>query len=240
MKNMFYKILMPLSLAAVMCIFAACSSGDAPSGDKVYYTSDGQKITIGEGNLSGGSNQNPENFKSPLNKPSSTDKRLEPDLSKVKPKAASKSVADTSTEEKLVEALESFTNPNGNKYDAMAILGSFGYTEDEEALYARFDEASKSWHELVESMVGEKCIVDISIKSKGDNSNTEEKFAEWQRVHGGIGEDYTNLKCVIKSNYSSSSVTYSLDIVKVKGKWHIANAGALDKIQMILINDLFR
>ncbi len=252
MKNKVFKALAALSISAAICAFSACSSDKAPSQKKeteadsgsdirneISFDSGGQKVTIDEGTPNVNPNKGEQLDKSPL-APDSNNKHVQPDLSQAKPKAASTSVPDTSTEEKFIDALESFANPNGNKYDAMAVLGSFAYNEDSDALYKRFETASKSWHEQIVSKVGEKCIVDITLKSKGDISNTAEKFAEWQRVHGGIAEDYTNVKCIIKSNYSSSSVTYSIDIVKIGGKWHLANTDVMEKLQDIIINELFR
>lgn len=229
MKNKVVKIIISLALLLTLCILASCSADTLSSEnkdkdetkDEISYNSAGQID------------------KSPL-VPSVEDKRVQPDLSKVSPKSASKSVADTSSEEKLIEALESFANPNGNKYDAMAVLGDFSYSEKGDALLERFERAGKSWHEQIVSKVGEKCIVDISLKSKGDISTTADNFAQWQSIYGGIGQDYTNVKCIIKSNYSTSSVEYSIDIVKIDGKWHLASRDVLEKLQDIITVELFR
>lgn len=227
MKNKVVKIIIGLSLWVTLCMLASCSADTVPSENKDETKGEISYNSAGQIN------------KSPL-VPNSEDKRVQPDLSKANPKPASKSVADTSSEEKLIEALESFANPNGNKYDAMAVLGDFSYSEKDDALLERFERAGKSWHEQIVSKVGEKCIVDIRFKSKGDISTTADNFAQWQSIYGGIGQDYTNVKCIIKSNYSTSSVEYSIDIVKIDGRWHLASQDVLGKLQEIITVELFR
>ena len=88
------------------------------------------------------------------------------------------------TEEEFVKALENFSNPNGNKYDALAVLGGFDYSEKGEELLKRFEGASKQWHAQIVEQVGEKCIVEMTLKDKKDIDLSDSKVVDWETING--------------------------------------------------------
>ena len=167
--------------------------------------------------------------KSPLT-PKEKDTHITPDLSKTEVKEATKDVYNAKTEEEFVEALENFTNPNGNKYDALAILGDFDYNEKGDELLERFKTASVDWHAQIIEKVGDKCVVDIILKEKTPIDKTDVKVSDWETINGIECEAFSNIKCTIATNYAKDAVTLSLDIVKLNGNWHFATVASINKV----------
>lgn len=168
------------------------------------------------------------------------DNHLKPDLSKVEVPEASKEAVDCTDEEKFVSALEAFANPNGNKYDALSLLGAFRYNDDSDKLMERLETASKSWHEPIEKNVGEKCVVDIALESTAPYDMSDSVVTEWNAANGRTCKGYSRITCVITTNYSSRKLTYSFDIVNVDGSWYLAQTSILNKLQSIITTEIFK
>lgn len=169
-----------------------------------------------------------------------TDNKITPDVSAVQVKPASAGVTPTPTEESFIEAFESYANPNGNEYDALSVLGSFRYPEDESALLERFKSVSADWHTEVRTQVGENCVVDMSIKEKKAIDLSDAKVTQWNSANGKTAEAYSNIKCIVGSNYSSDTVTMSIDVVKVDGNWYCASTSAIDNLKKTLTTHIFK
>ena len=163
-----------------------------------------------------------------------------PDLSGANVPAASTEATDCTDETKFVSALEAFANPDGNKYDALSILGAFRYNEEGDKLMERLETASKSWHEPIEANVGEKCVVDISLKSTAPYDMADEVVVEWNAANGKKCLGYSRITCDISNVYSAKKLTYSFDIVNVDGNWYLAQTSILNKLQSILTNEIYK
>lgn len=163
-----------------------------------------------------------------------------PDLANTEVPEASSKVTDCTDETIFVSALKAFANPNGNKYDALSILGAFRYNEQGDKLMERFDSASRSWHEPIEKNVGQKCVVDISLKSTAPYDMDDEVVLEWNAANDKKCLGYSRITCDISTNYSSRKLTYSFDIVNVDGNWYLAQTSILNKLQSILTSEIYK
>ncbi|MBR3932849.1 MAG: hypothetical protein IKJ68_02935 [Clostridia bacterium] len=217
MKNFkFFKFLsLILSFVIVISLFAACSfKKEEPSSSGATSQKTGEEKILD---------------KSPL-APKERDNHLTPDTSKTEVKKATKKSYNAKTEEEFVEALENFANPNGNEYDALAILGNFDYGEKEDELLKRFKTASADWHAQIVEKVGSKCVVDIVLKDKASVDKSDVKVSDWETINGMECEAFSNIKCTIATNYAKDTITLSLDIVKLNGNWHFATVASIDKV----------
>ena len=168
-------------------------------------------------------------------------KRLEPDVSKIKLDKASKDVSLSKDEKALVDNLIKFSNPNGNEYDALSILGDFRYSDKtKEEMMKKLKNASKDWHDDINKNVGEKCIINIDIEniSKLDDSN--ENFKDWKMANTKVkATNYSQIECEITTNYSTGKVSIMFDAVCVDGAWYLANTSTLNKIKNIVVTEIF-
>ena len=224
-KTKFFKVIsLMISVVVLTVSFAACSN----SKDTAKKDEAGKHIPTED-----------EYFEnSPLTH-KDMDTHITPDLSDVEVMEATKSEYSAKTEEEFVKALEKFANPNGNKYDAMAVLGDFDYNEKGEELLERFDAASKVWHAAIVENVGEKCTVEMFLKNKTPIDISDAKVADWKAVNGIDCEAFSNIKCTIATNYAKDSITLSLDIVKINGSWHFASIASIDKVLNAITTDIY-
>ena len=175
-----------------------------------------------------------------VTKPGKTDKRLNPDVSSIELSPASKSAMYSKTEEECIERLRIYSNPNGNEYDALALLGRFKYADkSEDAMMKQLKTASKTWHETVAVQVGEKCIVNFEIVKKTPLDPSDSRVVEWKNANSKEPEAYTNMKCVVSTNYADSELTLSVDLVKLDGKWYLAKTDILNTIKEAITKTLF-
>ncbi len=201
----------------------------------ISSNNDNKKVLLDEGTV-----QNLVDESENKNKANQGNKYQSPDLSKAQVPKASTEAVDCTDEEKFVSALEAFANPNGNEYDALSILGAFRYNEQGDDLLKRLATASKSWHEPIQENVGEKCIVDISVKDIKPYDMTDEVVTEWNTANGKTCKGYSRITCVISNNYSTDTLTYSFDIVNVDGNWYLAQTSILNKLQSILTSEIYK
>lgn len=164
---------------------------------------------------------------------------IKPDLSGTVVKEATTKEYTAATEEDFVKALENFVNPNGNKYDALAVLGDYDYTEKGDELLSRFDDASKKWHASIVEEVGNKCVVKIDLKEKSNIDKQNQRVTDWETVNGIECEEYANIKCIISTNYAKNAITLSLDIVKINGNWHFATVSSIDTVKYAITTKIF-
>ncbi len=175
-----------------------------------------------------------------VNKPEKENKRLEPDVSSIELGPESKSPMYSDTEEECIERLRIYSNPNGNEHDALSLLGRFKYLEkSEDAMMKQLKNASKTWHETVETLVGEKCIVNFEIIKKTEVDLNDTKVSDWKLATGVTPQGYTNVKCALSTNYSSETVNISIDLVKVDGKWYLAKTDTLSTVKDIITVTIF-
>ena len=224
MNNKLLKALsLVISVFMIIGVFVSCTNNDA------NVPSDGSSVQ-----------NNPHEPQNALKPNGIRDKHLNPDLSKVEVPEASEEAVDCTDEEKFVSALEAFANPNGNKYDALSILGAFRYSKQGDTVMERLETASKSWHEPIVENVGEKCVVDISLKSTSPYDMSDSVVTEWNAANGKTCKGYSRITCDIATNYSSKKLTYSFDIVNVDGNWYLAQTSILNKLQSILTNEIYK
>lgn len=221
MKKIYCKHIAMVLLAFVLCLsFAACSSNS-----EVPPQADNRLDENGE-------------FISPM-APKGEETHITPDLSKIKLPSPSKEETICQTEEEFAAALEAFAGPVGNEYDALSVIGAFRYDEKGDALIERLKPASEEWHKYIEENVGQKCMVDIKLSSKTPVDLNDEKVTEWVSVNGKNAEAYSNLKCIISTNYCTNTLTLSFDIVKLDGRWYLANIGTINKLQSVISKDIY-
>lgn len=217
---------------ALALLALSCGCSDNKTQDNTEPKSD---ITAADS--SGAASQEIE----PITKPSSKNKRLNPDLDSIQLAPPSDKTVYSKTVEECVARLAVFANPNGNEYDAAALLGAFRYpdkTEDE--LLKQFKTASDEWHKDIVENVGEKCVAKISLAEKNILPLTDAKAEEWKSVNSAALEEYANVKCIVTTNYSSGDVKISIDLAKVDGSWYLAYASGLDKMRNVMITEIFR
>ena len=166
--------------------------------------------------------------------------RVYPDLSKVELRKESSGLTKCKTEEMLVDCLEAFANPNANEFDAISILGKFRYNESYNKLRERMFDATKQWHAYIVKYVGSKCTVEIELAEKTAIDLSDEKVKEWNLANGLEAESYSNLKCIISTNYAVNTVKMSFDIVKLDGEWYLANTGTVKKLQDAITTDIYK
>ena len=166
--------------------------------------------------------------------------RIYPDLSKVELRKASSGLTKCKTEEMLVDCLEAFANPNANEFDAISILGKFRYNESYNKLRQRMFDATKQWHAHIVKYVGSKCAVEIELAEKTAIDLSDEKVKEWNLANGLEAEGYSNLKCIVSTNYAVNTVKMSFDIVKLDGEWYLANTGTIKKLQDAITTDIYK
>ncbi len=175
-----------------------------------------------------------------VTKPGKGNKRLNPDVSSIELSPASKSAMYSNTEEECIERLRVYSNPNGNEYDALSLLGRFKYAaKSEDAMMKQLKIASKTWHETVEVEVGEKCIVSFDIIKKTEIDLDDSRVSDWKSAIGITPEGYSNMKCTLSTNYSTETVNISIDLVKVDGKWYLAKTDTLSNIKDIITKKVF-
>ncbi len=229
--NIIIKRIAALIFALVLIVLS-CGCSDNKTQDNAESKSD---ITAADS--SGAAPQKIE----PITKPSAKNKRLNPDLASVQLATPSDKTVYSKTVEECVARLAVFANPNGNEYDAVALLGAFRYpdkTEDE--LLEQFKTASAEWHKDIVENVGEKCVAKISLAEKNILPLSDAKAEEWKSVNSAALEEYANVKCVVTTNYSSGDVKISIDLAKVDGSWYLAYASGLDKIRNVMVTEIFR
>ena len=213
-----------IALLLVFCVlsfsFAACS-GDNPQAP----VEDNRLNEDGE-------------FISPM-APKGNETHITPDVSKIKLPSASKEETICQTEEEFVDALKTFVNPMGNEYDALSVIGAFRYDEKGDSLIERLKPASEEWHSYIQENVGEKCIVDIKLSSKTPIDLSDEKVTEWSSANGKNPEAYSNIKCIISTNYCTNTLTLSFDIIRLDGRWYLSNVGTLNKLQSVIAKDIY-
>ena len=225
----FKKITAATLSVALAFSFAACGK----SGDELADSSTNKNSA----QIADSSGQK---FESPL-KPSAKDNRIEPDMAEVSYPEASEKTVYSKTVEECIERLSAFANPNGNKYDAAALLGAFRYPgEDEAALLERFKKASDEWHKYIKDNVGDKCTVSMHISEKNTLAPEDVKVVDWKAVNKQNCEEYANVKCIIETNYSSDDIKISIDLVKVDGSWYLASTGTLNKVRNVIADEIFR
>lgn len=174
-------------------------------------------------------------------KASSKDNALTPDVDKIKLEPESKKSVDCITEEECVEMICKFANPEGNKYDALSILGDFRYPGlSEKEMMQKYETASDLWHKEIVDKVGEKCIVSISLIEKTPVDLSDEAVSEWNTVNEKTAEEYSNVKCSVSTNYSDENVKITFDLVKVDGNWYVAKLSTLNLIRDTITISLFR
>lgn len=144
------------------------------------------------------------------------------------------------TEEDFVKALENFANPNGNKFDALAVLGDFDSDESHEDLLKRYEEASKKWHDTVIKTLADDYAVTMVIKSKTKTDKNDAKVTEWEEYNNLKCQDFANIKCTISTNYAKDDVTISYNIVKLDGKWHFATSDSMDSVLRAMLVDIYK
>lgn len=166
--------------------------------------------------------------------------RIYPNLSNVELRKETSKLIKCKTEEMLVDSLESFANPNANEFDAIAILGQFRYEESYDELRERMLTATKDWHSQIVKYVGSKCTVDIELAEKTPIDLSDPRVKDWIDVNGEEIEGYSNLKCVISTNYAVNSVKISFDIVKLDGIWYLANTGTIKKLKDAITTDIYK
>ena len=175
-----------------------------------------------------------------VSKPGRDNKRLNPDISSIELGSASKSAVLSDTEDECIERLNVYSNPNGNEYDALSILGRYKYAQkSEDAMMKQLKTASKTWHETVETMVGEKCIVKFDVIKKTNVDLGDAKVADWISAVGITPEGYSSVKCAVSTNYSSETVNMLIDLVKVDGKWYLAKTDTLNTVKDIITVTIF-
>ena len=145
-----------------------------------------------------------------------------------------------STEEDFVKALENFANPNGNKFDALAVLGDFDSDESHEDLLKRYEEASKKWHDTVVKTLADDYAVTMLIKSKTKTDKNDAKVTEWEEYNNLKCQDFANIKCTISTNYAKDDVTISYNIVKLDGRWHFATSDSMDSVLRAMLVDIYK
>lgn len=174
-------------------------------------------------------------------KPGKNDKRLDPDISSVEMIPASESAIYSKSIDECMERLNIYSNPNGNEYDALSLLGRFKYAQkSEEAMMKQLKAASETWHETIETDVGEKCLVKIETIKTKEISLDEARVTEWKNAVGITPESYANIKCEISTNYSSKTVNISIDLVEVDGKWYLAKTDTLNTIKEVITKTIFK
>ena len=166
--------------------------------------------------------------------------RIYPNLSKVELRKETSKLIKCKTEEMLVDCLEAFANPNANEFDAIAILGQFRYNESYSKLRDRMFDATKEWHNSIIKYVGPMCAVDIELSEKTPINLSDQRVKDWNAVNGMEAEAYSNLKCIISTNYAVNSVKMSFDIVKLDGIWYLANTGTIKKLQDAITTDIYK
>ena len=175
-----------------------------------------------------------------VTKPGKGNKRLKPDVSSVELSPASKSEMYSNTVEECIERLRVYSNPNGNEYDALSLLGRFKYAaKSEDAMMKQLKTASKTWHETVETMVGEKCMVKFDVIKKTAVDLDDPKVSDWISAVGITPENYASVKCAVSTNYSTETVNMLIELVKVDGKWYLAKTDTLSTVKDIITTTIF-
>ncbi|MDY3304499.1 MAG: hypothetical protein SOW78_09530 [Clostridia bacterium] len=180
-------------------------------------------------------------FKNPIDSATSGNKRITPDLNSVNLAAPSTSETKITSDDNFLSAFVKFVNPNGNKYDAISILGKFRYQDTPDAdIMTRMDNASKEWHKVIEQSVGEKCVVTMTLEKKTSYDMSDQKVKDWTTANNKTPEAFTAIECFVRSNYSSGGRSFSFDIVKIDGAWYLAEIGTLGNVQSLITNTIFK
>ena len=166
--------------------------------------------------------------------------RIYPNLSNVELRKETSKLIKCKNEEMLVDCIEAFANPNANEFDAIAIMGQFRYDESYNKLRDRMFTATKDWHSQIVKYVGPMCAVDIELVEKTPVDLSDQRVKDWNAVNGIEAEGYSNLKCVISTNYAVNSVKISFDIVKLDGVWYLANTGTVKKLRDAITTDIYK
>ena len=210
-----------LSLVMTFSLFSGCSHEELPEnsvsvGDEAPQEENGLKLGV-------------------------DDKHLTPDVSDVKLSEPSKAIKNSESEQACIETLNTFANPNGNEFDAASVLGKFRYNgKTDEEIMNKLKNASADWHKTVAESVGEKCIVRIELLEKEEIDLNDAKVTDWNAANGKTAEAFSNVKCSVSTNYSSGTVKVSFDLVKTEGSWYLANTTTINKIQNVIMNEIYK